>query len=265
MEPETPVWKFTAIAVAFIVVCFFIGYYVLGPTARPSGEQVAQAEADIPQNAPSSNGPPARLRPVSPQVQVEERTEELEARRRKEEEAKRKADEEEKEQREKEREADRPTTGNDADAQTTTGTPLGDATTSDAPSSTDPGVNATGIPANPAVPEETTPAIIERPQAPGETTRPADPPRTDPPKPVPTASAGLHRVRVGPFDSRTNAQNLAIELNGRGYPTYTEPEQMNGKTVYHVQVGAYKEEKQARETQRELKTNGYEATVSSPP
>ncbi len=73
----------------------------------------------------------------------------------------------------------------------------------------------------------------------------------------------LYKVRVGSFESRSNADNLAVEPNGRGYPTFTKSEQVNGRTVYHVQVGAYEDEKQARERQRELQANGYDSTLST--
>jgi cell division protein FtsN len=60
-------------------------------------------------------------------------------------------------------------------------------------------------------------------------------------------------VRVGSFDSRADAQSLALELNGRGYATRTEPAQVGRKTVYRVQVGAYRDERHARDIARNSK------------
>jgi len=72
----------------------------------------------------------------------------------------------------------------------------------------------------------------------------------------------LYRVRVGAFANRDNAQNLAAELNGRGYSTTIIKEGGDDNPLYRLQVGAYRDKKTADNTLKELKANGYDAVIS---
>ena len=234
IEPETPVIKYAAVAVGVIIVCFLLGYFVLGPSARPPGTVVADGGPEVIVQPTTIPAPPTvRPRPPAPSVQVEERTEEVEARRKKEEE-RRKAEEEkrrarEKEEEEKRRQEEKERREAEAKEREEGG-----------------GDSATGPDAG----------------TPGETTGSAEQPGGTEAPGSETPAVPVYRVRVGPYDSRSGAQDLAVELNGRGYATYTVLEQANGKTVYFVQVGAHRDEATARELQKELKANGYDASVS---
>ena len=86
MQRETPVLTWTAAAVGVILVCFCLGYFVLGPSARPGSATIEAVESPGP--TPLASPPPA-----ASSVIVEERTDEVEAKRKKAEEAaKKKAD-----------------------------------------------------------------------------------------------------------------------------------------------------------------------------
>lgn len=282
METETPVWKWTAAAVAVIVVCFLLGYFVLGRSAiqqTNSSVQVAEATGDAltgPGTAiaarPSTRGGSGAGGDV---VLVTEKTAEIEARRKKAEEEKRKKEEEEKKRREEQKDdADEPNATAASPSPMSAARPDPD----DLPDATAPLVEAPGAGDASTAPE---PAVESAPPAPvaPRTTNPAPaavvttPPtttaRATPPAPSGDDSAAgsgggstLYRVRVGTFSNRENAQNLATELIGRGYTASTLPQQIGGKTIYHLQVGAFRDEKRAREIQKELKANGYDSTIA---
>jgi cell division protein FtsN len=199
--------------------------------------------------------PPPVVEPRSTTVvQVEERTDEIEAERRLDEERrkaekeaeKKRRDEEKKKRDDAKKKRDDEEKRRDDEAAADRDDP--DAA-SEAPNAAAPG-DAPG-PQNP--PPDTEP------------TRPSPEPKPLPPapEPEPSASSVLHRVRVGTFEKRDNAQALATELSGRGFQAVTSPAQVNGKTVYHVQVGAFRNETEARNQQKALERNGYDTTLSS--
>lgn len=75
-----------------------------------------------------------------------------------------------------------------------------------------------------------------------------------------TAAVGqpaLFRVQAGSFSQRANAERLASELAGLGYPTLITP-----TAPYKVQVGAFSRRDNAERLVAELKGKGYEAFVS---
>lgn len=262
MDSETPLWKWMVAAGAVIIVCFFLGYFVLGPQARTGGDRVGVAQASGGETTIIPTPPPV-IAPAPPRpaattlesaVDVEETTAQREAQRKKEE-AEKKAEAEQ------EAEADRKKNERDDDESD-------DRPARSSPSAP-PNENEESEDAPPAttLPSEETPVRSAEnndpdalPAAPDVTA----PVGTSPPAPSSGGNVGgpLYRVRVGTFDSRTGAQNLSAELNGRGYATRLQPEQVNGRTVYHLQIGAYRDEKRAKEIQKELKTNGYEAAIA---
>ena len=273
MEPETPVLKYAFVAVLVIVVCFGIGYFVLGSSVQPAQEtQIVEAPPPIVVSEPQPSVG-ATVRPTGASVQVEEQTDALEKKEQKEaEEAKKKAEEEQRKKDEEEAKRRREREEKEANQQEVAPPKeRGD------DSSDDGAKNAPETPRSvPAPPKERGSPVTVTPREEPATPEPTRPrPAPDPPAPsttpsnaepesgTPVSSAKLYRVRVGSFESRTNAQDLAVELNGRGYATRTEPIQVNGKTIYHVQVGAYREERNARDIARELKANGYDTIIAA--
>lgn len=71
------------------------------------------------------------------------------------------------------------------------------------------------------------------------------------------------RVQTGSFAAQQNARILADALRSRGYTTSTRAEQEDGKTVYKVQIGAYRSRAAADKAAQDLQKSGYPA-YSSP-
>lgn len=71
------------------------------------------------------------------------------------------------------------------------------------------------------------------------------------------------RVQTGSFAAQQNARVLAEALRSRGYATSTRAEQEDGKTVYKVQIGAYRNRAAADKAAQDLQKSGYPA-YSSP-
>lgn len=71
------------------------------------------------------------------------------------------------------------------------------------------------------------------------------------------------RVQTGSFAAQQNARILADALRSRGYTTSTHAEQEDGKTVYKVQIGAYRSRAAADKAAQDLQKSGYPA-YSSP-
>ncbi|MEW5867549.1 MAG: SPOR domain-containing protein [Bacillota bacterium] len=66
----------------------------------------------------------------------------------------------------------------------------------------------------------------------------------------------LHRVQVGGFDGRVEAENLARELTQAGYPGF-----VTSSAPYRVQVGAFAEKANAEKLASELEKKGYTVVV----
>lgn len=232
MDSDNSALKWTAAAVGVILVCFCLGYYVLGPNARrgtgttdPNGITIVALK---PSPSPSDTG-----------IFITEKTAEIEAKRKKlaEAAAKKKADDEAKKLAE------------DAAAKLKAEAAAAKKAAEATPTPT-PSPDPTPTPEETASPDATpTPESTDEPT----------------PTPAPTAtpvSKIIYRVRVGSYDSQDTARSLATELNGRGYSTSVVIDRSGDKTLYQIQVGAFRDEKTAKDTQKELKTNGYEATIS---
>jgi cell division protein FtsN len=141
---------------------------------------------------------------------------------------------------------------NDSPTPDTAPPPDGDATTSgDTP------------PVPPTTPDKTTPAVP-----------PPSTPNTDPDVEQvgthPDSEAGQEgtsgkaqfRVQAGSFVASENAKALADALRRRGYDTSTHAERDGDKTVYKVQVGAYRNRTAANKAAQDLQSSGYPASVA---
>ncbi|MES2465062.1 MAG: SPOR domain-containing protein [Armatimonadota bacterium] len=195
MDSDNSALKWTAAAVGVILVCFCLGYYVLGPNARPDGRRPAQDSSGL---TIVAKAPPAT--PPSPGIFITEKTAEIEAKRKKAaEEAKKKAEEEEKKKAKEEEEKKK------AEEEAAEKAAL-----------TSPSPDPTPTPESTPTPEET--ATPEPTPTPESTETPT--PATPTPTPTPAAATRtIYRVRVGGYDSEESARSLAAELNGRGYST----------------------------------------------
>jgi len=71
------------------------------------------------------------------------------------------------------------------------------------------------------------------------------------------------RVQVGTFSQAMSARSLADALRNRGYTTTTVSDQDGGKTVYHVQTGAFKARSTADRITLELQRQGFPAFVTT--
>lgn len=253
MNSETSVLKWMAAAAGVILACFCLGYFVLGPKARPGDPGVVQ----VSEASGSAIASPATqtAQPSVASVVVEERTEEIEAKRRKAEEerkkkeaeeAKKKAEEEAKKKAEEEAKklAEAEAAANATPTPDAAPTPDAEAPTPDPanPTPDQPTENPTPDNGGEAKPVERQPTPI-----------PATPPAAS------TAAAAKYHVRVGSFGSRDAAKGLQAELAGRGYSGMIV---QDGDT-YRVQIGAYGEKKNAETKAKELRANGYDVDVKN--
>jgi len=96
-------------------------------------------------------------------------------------------------------------------------------------------------------------------------TKTKTPPKPSPaPKPAETApvpGAGW-AVQLGSFSSRENAQQLADEVGGRGFPVFRMTLDRSGKKLYRVRVGPRESRAQATELAERLKKAGYSGQVT---
>lgn len=72
----------------------------------------------------------------------------------------------------------------------------------------------------------------------------------------------LFRVQSASFGQMKNARRLADALRERGFSPSTRTEREGDKTVYKVQIGAYRTRSAANKAALELQNNGYPAYVS---
>lgn len=132
----------------------------------------------------------------------------------------------------------------------------------------------------PPSPVKPTPAVGDTPDAPPDT--PAAPETIPPAAPSdsdfekldgrPDPEAGqeggsgteraLFRVQSASFGQMKNARRLADALRERGFSPSTRTEREGDKTVYKVQIGAYRTRAAANKAALELQNNGYPAYVS---
>lgn len=78
----------------------------------------------------------------------------------------------------------------------------------------------------------------------------------------PSNTRAEFRVQAGSFIAADNAKALAAVLKKEGYATSTHAERDGGKTVYRVQVGAYRTRSAAEKAANDLLSSGYPASVS---
>lgn len=252
---------------AFIVLCFLVGYFVLGKrfgdaasnSTGPNNSGVTPAVV-VAGTQPSPKGT----------LTIVDKTAEIEAKRKKaEEEAKKKAEEEE-----KKKEAEEAKKKLEEEAKENLApTPVASEAAPD-PDDLPKEVTPEATP----TPE---PDVDDIPVAPSPSPKPSPTPRPSPsPSPVtstpddpedkamsaPSAPATfggpLYRVRVGTFEEKSNAEARAAELKAAGYETSMGTDVVDGKVVYRLQVAAYKSEKTAREFAREVEAKGFKTTVS---
>lgn len=119
-------------------------------------------------------------------------------------------------------------------------------------------------PVKPAAPEPAKPAP-PKPAAKVST----DPPPTRPPskpkpvaaKPAPVPDSGWV-VQLGSFSNKQNAQRLADEVSGRGFPAFLMALDRSGKKLYRVRVGPRETRAQATELAGRLAKVGYSGQVT---
>lgn len=220
MDADNPTLKWSLAAVGVVVVCFCLGYFVLGSKGPAQGPQPTPATATP---APQPSNLPITM-VENQSLNVQEVTAEKEAERKRKEEAEK-----------KKKEA--------AQAAQELATPDPDATPTPEPT---PDPDATPTP-------EPTPT----PKA--EATPKPEPTAT----PKPTAeNKSLFRVRVGGnFKTHEEAEKTLALLQGRGYAAVIKADMRGGKKVYHVQVGAYSDQKSAERTKAEMENNGFDASI----
>uniref|UniRef100_UPI003752E760 SPOR domain-containing protein n=1 Tax=Armatimonas sp. TaxID=1872638 RepID=UPI003752E760 len=246
-DSDNPTLKWSLAAVGVVVVCFCLGYFVFG------------SKGGTPENivvATPTPAPPPSL-PVTmvdnQGLQVEDITAEKEADRKRREAAE-KARLEAKLKQEQEQEQAKlvePTPDPD-----TTATPDPDAVPTPDPDTTatptpDPKATATSDPVKPA--EEVNKPEGDKPKQDTEKAK------SDEEK---TPSKSLYRVRVGEAkSSREDAEKLIAELRGQGYSPTIIADQRKGKTVFHVQLGAFSDAAAAERRKKELERNGHDVSV----
>ncbi|MDI6827667.1 MAG: SPOR domain-containing protein [Armatimonadota bacterium] len=75
----------------------------------------------------------------------------------------------------------------------------------------------------------------------------------------------IYRVQVGKYRNKENADQLASELQEKGYKARIVPTKDGERTFYHVQIGRYNIREDAQELANDLVDEGYSPTVISEP
>lgn len=93
-------------------------------------------------------------------------------------------------------------------------------------------------------------------------TRPVGEPEEPRTAPAPSnGKAGTHRVQVGLFDGKENAEARASELQRLGHQVSMTSEEHDGRRVYRVQVGPFKSREEAVKVKGNLASQGFEGFV----
>lgn len=220
MDSDNPTLKWSLAAVGVVVVCFCLGYFVLGSKGPAP---TAQATPSLATPAPQPSNLPVTM-VENQELNVQDVTAEKEAERKRKEEAERKKLEA------AQKAAEELATPDPEATPTPEATPDPDATPTPEPTPT-PKAEATPKPEPNATPK-------------------------------PAESKTLFRVRVGgSFKTREEAEKTVALLQGRGYAAVIKADMRGGKKVYHVQVGAYSDEKSAERTKTEMENNGFDASI----
>ena len=113
---------------------------------------------------------------------------------------------------------------------------------------------AQGTPAPIQVPPQTAPEErLPSPASPAPPPSPASPP---PPERTPvkrTAGKDLYAVQVGAFRNEKNAEALAKQFREKGYDAFTAPVQRNGETLHRVLVGKFESRKEAAKIAEDIR------------
>jgi DedD protein len=70
-------------------------------------------------------------------------------------------------------------------------------------------------------------------------------------------------VQLGSFAQQANARRLAQEVGGKGFPTYLVPLRRSGRTLYRVRVGPRETRGEAEELAGKLAAVGYAGQVTA--
>ena len=246
MDSETPIIRLIAGAVGVVILCFCVGFFLLGP--RGGSSATVAASVPLAQATPS----PLEVRASSaPQLSVVETTE---------------------------RKPQLRTPLRVATDRTTEASPAPSPRPalkpSPAPDDTAEGAAAGSSDGKPGVGksrEKSSEGGVDPIQlpAPGDAEG-AKPDKsadgdaaTAEAKPADGGAGTLYRVRVkNSFSSHDDADQLASELKGRGFPASVMPA---GKGRFQVQIGAYKDRKGAEAKQKELAKNNYDTHIADKP
>ncbi|MBC8140221.1 MAG: SPOR domain-containing protein [Armatimonadetes bacterium] len=261
---------------AFVVACFFVGYFVIDRKVFTGGENVAVIEpANTMPTVIRTGGQPSPkgvLTVVDNSVAMEEK------RKKAEEEAKKKAEEEAKKKLEEEAKklAEEEAKENSASpSPTATPTPDPDdlprpvASVAPEPTPTpepEPVVEPTPTP-KPSPTPTPKPTLTPKPKpTPTPAPLPDDPEdRAMMGQTTPTASTAptrMYRVRVGTYEGKENAEARIAELKAAGYEASLSTDVADGKVVYRVQLAAYRSEKSARDFAKQVEAKGFRTTIS---
>ena len=80
-------------------------------------------------------------------------------------------------------------------------------------------------------------------------------------EPVSTAGT-MFRVHLGAFHSRDAADHEVERARTRGFSTQVVPISHNGRTLYRVQAGAFRERTRAESIKQSLQDASFDATVT---
>jgi cell division septation protein DedD len=241
MDSETPYLKWTAAAIGFIIVCFSVGFFVLGP--KGASQQANNGVGGATANA--SNTPLVPKTTPAPDLNIVETTTAREAT------AIRIKDLEAEVEKLKADNTDltkqlRAKAQVESDAAAARAQATREASTH---------IERPHLPSESATPEpEATPRGNEN----SNTTSDTPPSDANKENKSDKNDKKLYRVLVGPFDSRDEANTKSDEMKSRGYAALVRKDLNSGR--YYVQNGVFSKQN-AEERQKELKNNGYDADI----
>lgn len=250
MDNDKSLIKWSGAAVGTVIVCFFLGYFILprGRTDEPT-QETAMAATPTPTPAPQ----PLVAEPVVTQrLALTDITEKKEAERRR------------LEEKQKQETLAAEKAARDAEAAAAEGNADGDGSITMTPDTGAVPPSDGGIPEPNGVPPGDAKPVREGAEGPPTPKVSVPPPTGDvvpaPERrsPDPATNDNLFRVRIGdPHASRGPADSLASELRGRGY----QPIVLKTDRGFVVQIGAFRDRKGAEEKQKELAASGYDARI----
>lgn len=267
MDSDNPTLRWSLAAVGVVVVCFCLGYFVFGPkgNADPAAAVATPSPAPTPASLPVTmvNNQPLQVEDITAEKEAERKRKEAEEKAKLE--AKAKAAEEA-------LLAATPEPTPDAEVTDDKAKPADDETTKPADEkSATPDEKSKSADEKPVTPDEKTKPAEEKAKPADEKAKPAEEkskPADEKPKPKTeaekeVAAKGLFRVRIGGTKTtREDAEKLVAQLRGQGYTPAIIADQRKGKTVFHVQAGAFSDSESAERRKRELENNGYDVRIN---